>query len=143
MTLVGARRKNNGAFYLREGSKCQFPFGDASSQPKPLTELALSALFRAARELLTNVAKHSQTRKATIRIERDADSVVVCVTDEGAGFEHGDLDRRGGEPQMGLRSLHDRLTTIGGSFEIRTRPGHGTVATVTAPLATGEPSSTA
>jgi signal transduction histidine kinase len=44
---------------------------------------------------------------------------------------------------MGLRSLHDRLTTIGGSFEIRTRPGHGTVATVTAPLATGEPSSTA
>ena len=48
-------------------------------------------LPRAARELLTNVAKHAQARKVVVTLEEVDDTVELCVRDDGIDFDPDDL----------------------------------------------------
>jgi signal transduction histidine kinase len=102
-------------------------------QPKPLAQEARSVLYRAVRELLINVAKHAQTDSANVESECRDDTVVIRVSDSGCGYDAAVVfagQRRG----LGLISLHDRLSFIGGTAEVSSTPGQGTIATLTAPL---------
>jgi chemotaxis family two-component system sensor kinase Cph1 len=102
-------------------------------QPKPLVQEARSVLYRAVRELLINVAKHAQTDSATVESECRDDTVVIRVSDSGIGYDAAVVFaglRRG----LGLRSLRDRMSFIGGTAEVRSTPGEGTIAILTAPL---------
>jgi light-regulated signal transduction histidine kinase (bacteriophytochrome) len=102
-------------------------------QPKPLAQEARSVLYRAVRELLINVAKHAQTDSANVESECRDDTVVIRVSDSGCGYDAAVVFaglRRG----LGLISLHDRLSFIGGTAEVSSTPGQGTIAILTAPL---------
>jgi PAS domain S-box-containing protein len=99
-------------------------------EPKPLSQEARSILYRATRELVINVAKHARTDSATIEIARADDKIVVRVSDAGVGYEPASAARRG----LGLVSVRERLSFIGGTAEVRSVPGDGTVAVLTAPL---------
>jgi len=55
-------------------------------QEKPLDEDVKIFLYRAVRELLTNVAKHAQTQNAKVSIEKDTSHIRICVEDNGVGF---------------------------------------------------------
>jgi signal transduction histidine kinase len=102
-------------------------------QAKPLAQEARAILYRAVRELLINVAKHAQTDSAIVESECREDRVVIRVSDSGVGYDAAvvfDGPRRG----LGLISLHERLSFIGGTAEVRSTPGDGTVAVLTAPL---------
>ncbi len=106
--------------------------------PKPLAQEVRSILYRAVRELLINVAKHAQTSSATVQIERRAERVVVTVTDQGVGY---DLTATppGTHKRLGLLILRERLSHIGGAIELRSTPGAGTIAVLSAPLSPAEP----
>lgn len=82
-------------------------------------------LFQVVRELLFNVAKHSGTKRATVRLEEVAGQLVIQVIDEGAGFDAGQAAGREGDG-FGLFSVRERLGLVGGSLTVRTRPGQGT-----------------
>ncbi len=99
-------------------------------ESKPLSQEARSILYRATRELLINVAKHARTDSATVEIARADDKIVVRVSDTGVGYEPASGARRG----LGLVSVRERLSFIGGTAEVRSVPGDGTVAVLTAPL---------
>jgi light-regulated signal transduction histidine kinase (bacteriophytochrome) len=104
---------------------------------KPLAQEARSILYRGVRELLINVAKHAQTDSATVEIECEAKRIVVRVSDCGAGFGAAGAPpapRRG----LGLISLRERLSHIGGTVELQSTPGIGTLVVLTAPLISGE-----
>lgn len=92
-------------------------------------------LFRAVRELLTNVVKHAKTRHVEIGVRRDADEVRVTVADDGVGL---DTDRWAADAQQsqqfGLFSIRERLTAVGGRLDIQAEPGHGCRVTLVAPL---------
>jgi signal transduction histidine kinase len=49
-------------------------------------------LYQTVRELLINVAKHAQTKKASVSIKKDDSSVRICVEDNGIGFDSSSKD---------------------------------------------------
>lgn len=100
---------------------------------KPLSQEARAILYRAVRELVINVAKHARTDSAVIEVGRADDRIVIRVTDAGLGYDPAALavmPRRG----LGLVSVRERLSFIGGKLEVQSLPGHGTVAILSAPL---------
>ena len=57
------------------------------------------------------------------------------VSDDGIGFDP--LVARPGH--MGLRTMAERAATLGGSLEVSSTPGSGTMVRVAVPLETAEP----
>ena len=91
-------------------------------------------LFRMVQESLTNIHRHSGSRTATIRLARYPQDIVLEVRDQGSGI--GKPDREGA-PDMrigvGIAGMKERVRQIGGTLQIRSRPG-GTDVEVVVPL---------
>lgn len=104
--------------------------------PKPLGSSERAILFRAARELMLNVVKHAKARHMNVVVRRRGGRVLVEVSDDGVGFEPSVLkgDLPDGRKTFGLRSVHERLSTLGGDMKIESVPGKGTKVTLSAPL---------
>ena len=88
-------------------------------------------VFRAARELLANVSKHSRATHARLSLHRDGDTVRLRVADDGAGFDPEVLAARVAEGHIGLASLVVGIAATGGVVDVDTAPGSGTTVTVT------------
>lgn len=100
-------------------------------EAKPLSQEARSILYRAVRELLINVAKHAQTDSALVECDKMQDRIVIRVSDSGVGYDLNASRRARG---LGLISVRERLSNIGGTTQIRSAPGAGTAVTLTAAL---------
>jgi two-component system NarL family sensor kinase len=90
-------------------------------------------LYRAARELLTNIQKHASATEVTVRLFRRGDRIVLTVADDGMGFEPSIVDKRVAEGHIGLASLQARFDSMGGAMRIDSTLGEGTLVTVTSP----------
>jgi len=93
-------------------------------------------LFESVRELLINAVKHAQVGRVAVDLALDADDALcITVTDQGIGFDPAALSNRAksGHVGWGLFSIRERLTLLGGRFEIHSAPGHGTVFRLVAP----------
>jgi signal transduction histidine kinase len=105
---------------------------------KRLPDTLETALFRVAQEALTNVRKHAQTERVHISLGRRDDGVVhLEVRDWGRGFEEpAGAEQRGGGPgeRVGLSSMQERVTLLGGRFQVRSEPGKGTAVLAEIPL---------
>ena len=97
----------------------------AGDRSLDLPQSSALCLFRVAQEALTNVLKHSGTLEATVTLSDTARSVRLRVEDRGRGFEP--LTQHDG---LGLLSMRERVTIVGGELFIRARPGEGTVVDV-------------
>ncbi len=96
-------------------------------------------LFQSVRELLINISKHAQTDRATVRLQRHAGSLRLQVRDEGCGFQLSAVAEQTAAPlssKFGLFSIRERMTALGGEFEIESAPGRGTTATLALPVET-------
>jgi two-component system NarL family sensor kinase len=93
----------------------------------PLPAAVEVAAFRIAQEGLTNVARHAHARRAVVSIAA-GDTLRLDVADDGCGLGE---DRHAG---VGLTSMRERATELGGSFELVARPGGGTLLRVELPL---------
>jgi signal transduction histidine kinase len=105
--------------------------------PKPLAPTVRSILYRAVRELLINVAKHAQTDSASVTVECEAGRVYLKISDFGIGFDITAAPDSGRRP-LGLISVRERLSYVGGIFDLSTTPGEGTTVTLSAPLWVGD-----
>src|SRR5690606_10143257 len=87
----------------------------------PAVELAC---FRIAQEALTNIARHAGASRAEVEVEFEDDAedarLLLRVSDDGRGF---DASLPGG---LGLVTMRERATQLGGSVTITARPGGGT-----------------
>lgn len=91
--------------------------GDAEPDPD------VDALRAAAREAMTNAAKHSGAERIDVYVEVSGASAEVFVRDRGVGF---DVDRVP-EDRLGIRrSLVARMERHGGTAVVRSAPGEGT-----------------
>ena len=103
---------------------------------EPRSEPASHVLFRAARELLLNVVKHSGVDTACVQLGRSSPTELwLQVTDEGIGFAPHDWTGPDAHPGLGLSGLRDRLDVLGGRLQVQSRPGHGTTVRVHVPTA--------
>lgn len=106
-----------------------------SQRPLLLGDDIRIMLFQIVRELFRNIGKHANATHVTVTFEESDGFVRVTIEDDGSGFDSGAhlSQARGGG--FGLFSIHERMNHVGGSFEIRSEPGRGTRAIVTAPVA--------
>ena len=93
-------------------------------RPSPAIE---TIAYYCVAELLTNVAKHSGARRATVQVRGTAEGLHLRVTDDGAG---------GARPveERGLAGLAERVRTVDGRLALSSPEGGPTVATIDLPL---------
>jgi signal transduction histidine kinase len=103
---------------------------DVPDRPSPAIETI--AYFCAA-ELLTNVAKHSQARHATVEATQRDGVLRLVVADDGRGGAHVAAGAGRDPGGTGLAGLADRVRTVDGRLEIASPPGGPTVVTVELP----------
>lgn len=89
------------------------------------------------KESVNNLAKHSACTEADLEIVVAGDWLIVKVSDNGKGFDaaaagNGHHDGMGGH---GLHSMRQRAAALGGSFEVESGKGRGTIVTLKVPLA--------
>jgi two-component system, NarL family, sensor histidine kinase DesK len=91
------------------------------------------ALAFALREAVTNVVRHSNASRATIRGWRDSPSerLVLEVTDDGRGTS--------GPEGAGLRGMRERVAAVAGRITSMAAGGRGTRLTVAIPIAPAPP----
>ncbi|MES3025861.1 MAG: sensor histidine kinase [Pseudomonadota bacterium] len=87
-------------------------------------------VFRILQESLSNVVRHAHATEVKIALHRCDEHLTMRVQDNGVGMpckraSHG----------CGLLGMQDRVKAIGGEFEIDSKPGAGTVLSLTIPLA--------
>ncbi len=101
----------------------------ASAGDAPLDD-ALTQLVLAAREAMTNAAKHSTADEISVYAEAGPESVAVFIRDRGIGFDPAAVagDRRGIS-----ESIEARMARAGGSAAIFSEPGQGTEIELTLP----------
>ena len=95
-------------------------------------------LYRLASELLMNVAKHSGASAAALRLDVTTFGESLAVTDEGRGFDASVPIRRTTRGGMGLASVRDRVTALGGTVGIHSSPGKGCCVEVWLPGTEGQ-----
>ncbi|MGA2500846.1 MAG: sensor histidine kinase, partial [Tepidisphaeraceae bacterium] len=105
-------------------------------QSKPLPEEFRAVFFSAARELLFNVVKHAKAKNVVIRLARSGDAYEVVIEDDGIGFDSNIQASR--NPGFGLFSIRERISHLGGQFEVDSAPGRGCRVTLRIPLAGGQ-----
>lgn len=81
-------------------------FSGAAGQVAPEVDAAAYAVVQ---EALTNVLRHADAEHVAVDLDRDGDTLVVSVSDDGDG---GVVHDEG----MGLRGMRERVTALGGSF---------------------------
>lgn len=105
---------------------------------KPLSHEVRAILYRAVRELLINVAKHAHTDAARVESLLQDACIVIRVTDAGVGYD-ADAAPSSSHRGLGLISVRERLALIGGSAQVLSTPGAGTVVVLSAPLSADRP----
>jgi signal transduction histidine kinase len=93
----------------------------------PLPPEVESAAWRVFEEALTNVVRHSGATSCRVTLVAD-DTLQLLVVDDGCGYSG---PRAGG---VGLASMRERASRLGGSFAIEQRSQGGTAVTVELPL---------
>jgi PAS domain S-box-containing protein len=89
-----------------------------------------TTLFRVAQEALTNVRKHARAAAVHVVLDRSGRAVRLMVRDEGRGFRSDETTRSNGPGQRaGLSGMRERLSLLGGRFELQSEPGSGTTVT--------------
>ena len=82
-----------------------------------------SAVYFCCLEALQNISKYANATHATVRLSNE-EGLSFEVSDDGSGF-----DPRSTGYGTGLQGMADRLEAIGGTLEVRSAPGEGTVVT--------------
>ena len=95
-----------------------------------------TALFRVLQESLTNVHRHSESKKVDITVRLDHEEALVTIRDYGCGFSPQQLQdvKNGRSRGVGLTGLRERIAVLGGLFEV-VPAEPGALIKVTMPLA--------
>ena len=91
------------------------------------------AAFRIALEAITNVARHARARSSTVRLAIEDGALCVEIRDDGVGMPGPRADHTG-HAGVGLTSMRERATELGGSLHVGPLPEGGTRVLATLPL---------
>jgi PAS domain S-box-containing protein len=92
-------------------------------------------VYRILQEALNNLVKHSHATTAAVTVERDLHCVRLKIQDNGKGFDKSSVVRpRRIRTGIGLTSIDERVRMLGGSLDISTGPGQGTILQLEVPL---------
>jgi signal transduction histidine kinase len=122
--LLSALREQ-AAHYQHQGLEVEF---DVPSTLPPLPAAVEVAAYRIAQEALTNVERHAQAQYCLLRLALDADVLQLDISDDGQGIP---ASHRIG---VGLHTMHERASELGGSCTIKAGSSGGTTIQIRLPL---------
>jgi PAS domain S-box-containing protein len=116
--LVSALTKQSAAVHARNGIEVRT---DLCVEPDIALETK-EAIYRIAQEALHNAVKHAQASRLNLQLYRSSNCIAIEISDDGVGFDP-TITFPG---HLGLRSMDERATKLGGTLEIHSSPGAGT-----------------
>ena len=102
---------------------------DTRGTPRQVDSTKAIHVYRLLQEALSNVARHSGTSQAAVRLGFSADRLEMEVEDHGTGIDPG-TTRRG----LGLVAMRERAAIVGGTLDFLTPPQGGTLVRFSMPL---------
>ncbi|UGQ45200.1 sensor histidine kinase [Massilia endophytica] len=125
--LVAALEWQVKEFASQAGLACSFQ----SSEPEVALDAdSATALFRIVQEALTNIAKHAQASRVSVRLAPTRQHIALKITDNGKGIGPAD---RGKPASFGLRGMAERARALNGTLTLSHAPGGGTVVAIKIP----------
>jgi signal transduction histidine kinase len=93
-------------------------------------------VFRIAQEAITNVVRHANASKIDLQLDYSSDNIYLRVEDNGQGFNTDEvLKKKPGKPAAwGLLGMVERASLVGGTCNIFSHPGKGTLIEVNVPI---------
>jgi signal transduction histidine kinase len=89
-------------------------------------------LYRVAQEAVANVLKHAQAEHAWLTLQERSGQVLLEIRDDGIGFDPL-LVPHSRNGHFGLLGMRERVELAGGSWELRSAPGGGTLIRASLP----------
>lgn len=114
--------------------RLQLELSTDSTKGKRFNPAIEVCVYRVVQEALTNVARYAAAKIVTVKLIRTEQGLELAIHDDGRGFDVGARTRQSGS--LGLVSMRERITLLGGRFVLFSRPGEGT--TVQASIPCGE-----
>jgi signal transduction histidine kinase len=99
--------------------------------PNDYPEKLRIGLFRILQESLTNVARHAKATRVDISLSLHDDDLVMLIEDNGKGFKTETVD---GRKTLGILGMKERAIVMGGTYNIHSQPGKGTIIEVIVPM---------
>jgi signal transduction histidine kinase len=100
----------------------------ASEVSDDLPEEHKTCIYRVVQEALNNCARHARASAVEVAVRGEPGKILLSVRDDGSGFDT--LRVRG----LGLLGMEERVKHLGGTFDIDSKPGRGTLLEVALPL---------
>ncbi|MFE1288947.1 GAF domain-containing sensor histidine kinase [Streptomyces sp. NPDC058751] len=89
------------------------------------------AVLRVSQEALHNALRHSGAARVDVTLDRRGPGAVLHVRDDGGGFDP--AATRSAGRHLGLVSMRDRASGVGGTLTVESAPGKGTVIEMEVP----------
>lgn len=86
-------------------------------------------LYYILREILVNMKKHSNAKLASLKFEKNNESLKIKYTDNGVGIDH--LNQQKG---AGIHNTENRIESIGGDITFEKNPAGGLIIQITIPI---------
>ncbi|MEJ2656183.1 MAG: histidine kinase [Desulfobacterales bacterium] len=115
-------------FQNRTGVRCRVVSGISDMD---LTKEQSTAVFRIFQETLTNIMRHSGATEVDVRLERNENTLVLEVTDNGRGITEAEISN---SRSFGLLGMRERLYPLNGQVDFIGHPGKGTRVIVRVPV---------
>ena len=130
--LVAALRWLVSSMTAKKGLKIRF---DANNMEQRLSKGIETACFRVAQEAITNVLRHAQASRITVRLRKCGDGLELTVCDDGIGFDVKSTQARAAHGgSFGLLGMQERVALSGGTFKIESTLGGGSKIMTCFPL---------
>jgi nitrate/nitrite-specific signal transduction histidine kinase len=131
LPLVEAIKQELDKFSQSVGVNARFSVSGVRCDLPPEIE---AGLLRICQESLTNVRKHAKATEVEVNLKFDESEVELSVSDNGVGFRQR-TSSSGGKKRgtFGLISMRERARGLGGTFEVQSRGGKGTLVRVVIP----------
>ena len=94
---------------------------------------ASAAVYRVAQESIANAIRHASPKTIVVTIGLAGGALSMQVEDDGTGFDSEKLEGDGAGA-MGLFTMRERMSLLGGSFDISSDPRKGTSIRVNVPV---------
>jgi signal transduction histidine kinase len=130
--LAAALRATSTEFAERTGVSVKLACARSTARLSADTELTL---YRILQEALRNVEKHARARHVTVHLTKLRNIVQLTIHDDGIGFDPDDHPaQRKGKGGLGLLSMSERATYVGGVLKIKSVRRVGTEIEIRIPL---------
>jgi PAS domain S-box-containing protein len=126
--LVAAIKWQINEFEKQLGIQCEF---SSNMDEIDLHPDQATALFRIFQEALTNISKHAEATRVSVKLTRSNRNVRLEISDNGKGFTSKDRLKT---KSFGIRGMIERASGLGGILTVNTRPEGGCLVAIKIPL---------